>query len=177
MGERVRAERGENWPLGDVTYTVRFDGFKGRVWCNDEAKAQALIDRVNTEPLPDGVYRFRGAFMLAAGLAVPEGWERYPRSVEVWSGRSATLRHGQVRPVPPAPATERVPILQAVEQRRTAVGPDGSHVELDDVVIVYFRDGRWRLMFDDAGHAEERRPVAAADGTVEVLSLPEGEQQ
>lgn len=172
MGERVRAERGENWPLGDVTYTVRFDGFKGRVWCNDEAKAQALIDRVNTEPLPDGVYRFRGAFMLAAGLAVPEGWERYPRSVEVWSGRSATLRHGQVRPVPPAPATERVPWWEAVRNARTVVSGGDEFM-----ATTAFFDAAGRFCIGTDAHDADVNVEVPADGTVEVLSLPEGEQQ
>lgn len=172
MGERVRAERGENWPLGDATYTVRFDGFKGRVWCNDEAKAQALIDRVNTEPLPDGVYRFRGAFMLAAGLAVPEGWERYPRSVEVWSGRSATLRHGQVRPVPPAPATERVPWWEAVRNARTVVSGGDEFM-----ATTAFFDAAGRFCIGTDAHDADVNVEVPADGTVEVLSLPEGEQQ
>ena len=172
MGERVRAERGENWPLGDVTYTVRFDGFKGRVWCNDEAKAQALIDRVNTEPLPDGVYRFRGAFMLAAGLAVPEGWEPYPRSVEVWSGRSATLRHGQVRPVPPAPATERVPWWEAVRNARTVVSGGDEFM-----ATTAFFDAAGRFCIGTDAHDADVNVEVPADGTVEVLSLPEGEQQ
>ena len=172
MGERVRAERGENWPLGDVTYTVRFDGFKGRVWCNDEAKAQALIDRVNTEPLPDGVYRFRGAFMLAAGLAVPEGWERYPRSVEGWSGRSATLRHGQVRPVPPAPATERVPWWEAVRNARTVVSGGDEFM-----ATTAFFDAAGRFCIGTDAHDADVNVEVPADGTVEVLSLPEGEQQ
>ena len=172
MGERVRAERGENWPLGDATYTVRFDGFKGRVWCNDEAKAQALIDRVNTEPLPDGVYRFRGAFMLAAGLAVPEGWERYPRSVEVWSGRSATLRHGQVRPVPPAPATERVPWWEAVRNARTVVSGGDEFM-----ATTAFFDAAGRFCIGTDAHDADVNVEVPADGTVEVLSLPEGEHQ
>ena len=172
MGERVRAERGENWPLGDDTYKVRFDGFKGRVWCNDEAKAQDLIDRVNTEPLPDGVYRFRGAFMLAAGLAVPEGWERYPRSVEVWSGRSATLRHGQVRPVPPAPATERVPWWEAVRNARTVVSGGDEFM-----ATTAFFDAAGRFCIGTDAHDADVNVEVPADGTVEVLSLPEGEQQ
>lgn len=34
---------------------------------------------------------------------------------------------------------------------------------------------RWHVMYDDAGHAEERRPVADADGR--VACLPSGDDQ
>jgi len=137
-----------------------------------DALAEAFIDQVNTEPLPDGVYRFRGAFMLAAGLAVPEGWERYPRSVEVWSGRSATLRHGQVRPVPPAPATERVPWWEAVRNARTVVSGGDEFM-----ATTAFFDAAGRFCIGTDAHDADVNVEVPADGTVEVLSLPEGEQQ
>lgn len=168
--EQVRAERvAEFWPDQDGTCGVRMRGDAvdgGTVWFWSEAAADAFIAQVNTEPeqLPDGVYRSQDAFFMVRHWwdDVPPGWRRR---------HDAHPEHEcfAVERVPSVPATERVPVLQAIEQKRTAVAPDGSHMPLTDDVIVHRVKGRWSLMYDDAGHAFERRPVADADGTVEVL--------
>ena len=72
----------------------------------------------------------------------------------------------------PEPETERVPVWEAMVGERTAISPDGTPMELShgDVLLYTNNDGMGGfLMYDDAGHAKEKRPLVAPDGTVEVL--------
>lgn len=121
------------------------------------------------ESLPPGVRR---AFVLDAGAGCPDGWERRntgSRDEWIYLG-NGTMAAVEVRPVP-EPETERVPVLDAIATGRTLVGADGTPMDTGDGsdVLVYRKNGRWRVMYDDAGHPVERRPVADPDGTVEVL--------
>lgn len=72
----------------------------------------------------------------------------------------------------PVPETERVNVWDALMNERTAIGCDGTPMELRrGQTILYTRvdGGGGRLMYDDASHPEDKRPLVAPDGTVEVL--------
>jgi len=74
----------------------------------------------------------------------------------------------------PEPETERVPVWEAMVGERTAISPDGTPMELShgDVLLYTNNDGMGGfLMYDDAGHAKEKRQPVAPDGTVEVLKV------
>lgn len=78
-----------------------------------------------------------------------------------------------VAPAPspePPPETERVPVWEAMTGGRLCVTPDGKGFDCGrGDVLLYLSGSTGRLMYDDAGWPEERRPLVGSDGLVEVL--------
>jgi len=159
-------------------------------WSRAAEMVQEAIDGGANAPaddLPPGVERISDGTYICRGIDIPEGWGFYGPAESIsasedesrpwwdWRDRETDVRTGnvyyQVRPVTPAePATEWVPVLDAIKNGRVLIAPDGSLMETKghEVLVYLGRSGRWRCMYDDAGHAEAKRPHADADGKVEV---------
>jgi len=148
---------------------------------------EATAPTAPADDLPPGVERISDGTYICRGIDIPEGWGFYGPAESIsasedesrpwwdWRDRETDVRTGnvyyQVRPVTPAePATEWVPVLDAIKNGRVLIAPDGSLMETKghEVLVYLGRSGRWRCMYDDAGHAEAKRPHADADGKVEV---------
>jgi len=149
-------------------------------WSRAAEMVQEAIDGGANAPaddLPPGVERISDGTLWAMPHAViPDDYEA--RSATGGWGdpninRSPNRRAypSEVRPITPAePVTEWVPVLDAIKNGRVLIAPDGSLMETKghEVLVYLGRSGRWRCMYDDAGHAEAKRPHADADGKVEV---------
>jgi hypothetical protein len=144
--------------------------------------AEFLLPHLAAAPvddLPEGV---RQTLVLDAGHDVPPGWERRwsRRRNYQWTIAPNGVDNGpvEVRKVP-APEPDMVPVLDAIAAKRTLIGADGTLIETsdNDDVIVYRKAGRWRVMYNDAGHAEESRAVADESGRVACAPLPKDSEK
>lgn len=172
-GEVWLTREGDGWRLG-----VQVDergNYVSHLLTADEA-AMLFVAAAPTAPaddLPPGVERISdGTLWIRLD---PDRTEKVlPDDYEWLSDTAVEMDEPvmvQVRPITPAePATEWVPVLDAIKNGRVLIAPDGSLMETKghEVLVYLGRSGRWRCMYDDAGHAEAKRPHADADGKVEV---------
>jgi hypothetical protein len=107
------------------------------------------------EQLPDGI---RAGYLLDPREPVPEGWERRCPN-DIWAtGWNISLTPAEARriPVPPAPATERVPWYEATDRMVPTGAVIDKIVTTAEDVRCFSPNGAWLCDPD-------------LDGTVEVL--------
>jgi hypothetical protein len=158
--------------------------YHGNIYLGLQADCDKLAEQINrpaptapADDLPPGYIGWNGETWAMPGAPGIVGWEwTDPSFGSGWhacEGGCAidSMNPTKVRPITPAePVTEWVPVLDAIKNGRVLIAPDGSLMETKghEVLVYLGRSGRWRCMYDDAGHAEAKRPHADADGKVEV---------